>query len=56
MKMDLDNKTVTLENGTVVKYGKVLIATGGSPRIPSVAQSIGANNYSTFRSVWTIII
>ncbi|ORZ33374.1 hypothetical protein BCR44DRAFT_125077 [Catenaria anguillulae PL171] len=43
--LDVDAQTITLESGTVVKYDKVLLATGGTPRklavqkgLPEVAQ------------------
>lgn len=46
--LDDDAHTVTLDNGEVISYGKVLVATGSVPFTPPIKGLIGAPNMSTF--------
>ncbi|KAF9579621.1 Apoptosis-inducing factor 1, mitochondrial [Lunasporangiospora selenospora] len=49
--LSVADQTVTLNNGKVLKYGKVLLATGGVPKTLPVLQGAGADKVTTFRSV-----
>ncbi len=46
--IDVDGKRVSLENGEEVKYGKLLIATGGRPFIPPMEGLGEQSNVFTF--------
>lgn len=46
--LDAAAHTVTLDNGEVISYGKVLVATGSVPFTPPIKGLIGASNMSTF--------
>ncbi len=46
--LDADAHTVTLDNGEVISYGKVLVATGSVPFTPPIKGLIGSKNMSTF--------
>jgi len=45
--IDENKKTVILENGDLVKYDKLLIATGGKPFVPPI-DGLGKKNIQTF--------
>lgn len=52
-KVDLEQQLVNLKQGQI-QYGKLLIATGGNPRIPSFAKNLDvdlAKKVTTFRTV-----
>ena len=49
--LNVSEQTVTLNSGKVLKYGKVLLATGGVPKTLPVLQGAGADKVTTFRSV-----
>lgn len=56
VRLDVDEKSVELSNGTVVHYDKLLLATGGNPRRPSVISSALADpaiasSVSVFRKI-----
>ncbi|KAI9319864.1 apoptosis-inducing factor, mitochondrion-associated, C-term-domain-containing protein [Dichotomocladium elegans] len=49
-KLNVEDHTVTLEDGSVIYYNKVLLATGGSPKLlPNQPKDIA--NVTTFRTV-----
>jgi programmed cell death 8 (apoptosis-inducing factor) len=48
-KIDIENKTVHLASGKTVRYGKLLIATGGTPKALEGAPA--NDNIKTFRTV-----
>jgi len=49
--IDIPKKALLLENGTVIKYGKCLIATGGNPREIPVPEGI-ENRVTTYRTAY----
>eukprot|EP00741_Cyanophora_paradoxa_P023726 tig00021616_g22917.t1 len=50
--LDTDNRRLVLEDGSVVLYGQVLIATGGTPkRLSDVVDPAAAGEVSTYRTV-----
>lgn len=49
--LDVAEQTITLNNGKTLKYGKVLLATGGVPKTLPVLQSAGEGKVTTYRSV-----
>ncbi|KAG0337797.1 Apoptosis-inducing factor 1, mitochondrial [Podila humilis] len=49
--LNVAEQSITLSSGKVLKYGKVLLATGGTPKNLPVLQGAGAGKVSTFRSV-----
>jgi NAD(P)H-nitrite reductase large subunit len=48
MAIDPKSKTVTLDNGESVQYGKLLIATGSSPFVPPTEGLKDQDNFYTF--------
>ncbi|KAF9140720.1 Apoptosis-inducing factor 1, mitochondrial [Mortierella sp. GBA39] len=49
--LNITEQSLTLNNGKVLKYGKVLLATGGIPKTLPVLQGAGEGKVTTFRSV-----
>lgn len=52
--LDVDAHLLTLEDGTRIKYQKILLATGGKPKLPEFAKGLGdriSNKVSTFRTI-----
>ncbi|GJJ78348.1 apoptosis-inducing factor 1 [Entomortierella parvispora] len=49
--LNVSEQSITLNSGKVLKYGKVLLATGGVPKTLPVLQGAGADKVTTFRSV-----
>lgn len=49
--LNVAEQSITLNNGKVLKYGKVLLATGGVPKNLPVLKGADADKVSTFRSV-----
>ncbi|KAG0356528.1 Apoptosis-inducing factor 1, mitochondrial [Podila minutissima] len=49
--LNVAEQSITLNNGKVLKYGKVLLATGGVPKTLPVLKGASADKVSTFRSV-----
>lgn len=49
--LNVAEQSITLSNGKVLKYGKVLLATGGVPKTLPVLKGSDADKVSTFRSV-----
>ncbi|KAG0269152.1 Apoptosis-inducing factor 1, mitochondrial, partial [Linnemannia exigua] len=49
--LNIAEQSITLNNGKVLKYGKVLLATGGVPKTLPVLQGAGEGKVTTFRSV-----
>ncbi|KAG0222201.1 apoptosis-inducing factor, mitochondrion-associated, C-term-domain-containing protein [Mortierella sp. GBAus27b] len=49
--LNVADQTVTLNNGKTLKYGKVLLATGGVPKTLAVLQNAGEGKVTTYRSV-----
>ncbi|KAF8952892.1 Apoptosis-inducing factor 1, mitochondrial [Haplosporangium bisporale] len=49
--LNVAEQSITLNNGKVLKYGKVLLATGGVPKTLPVLKGANADKVSTFRSV-----
>ncbi|KAG0028916.1 Apoptosis-inducing factor 1, mitochondrial [Podila clonocystis] len=49
--LNVTEQSITLNNGKVLKYGKVLLATGGVPKTLPALKGAGADKVSTFRSV-----
>ncbi|KAJ3206270.1 hypothetical protein HK099_000578 [Clydaea vesicula] len=51
-KLDLKKSLVVLENGYKIRYGKVLLATGATPKSITALAKLGKNeNIQTFRSI-----
>ncbi len=56
--LNVNKKTVTLNDGTLVKYDKCLLATGGKPKNLRVVEDAGPNvakHVTLFRNVRTSI-
>ncbi|KAF9345817.1 Apoptosis-inducing factor 1, mitochondrial [Mortierella sp. AD094] len=49
--LNVSEQTITLSNGKTLKYGKVLLATGGVPKTLPVLKGAGEDKVTTFRSV-----
>ena len=49
--LNIAEQSLTLNNGKVLKYGKVLLATGGIPKTLPVLKGAGEGKVTTFRSV-----
>ncbi|KAI1314996.1 Apoptosis-inducing factor 1, mitochondrial [Mortierella claussenii] len=49
--LNVAEQTITLNNGKTLKYGKILLATGGVPKTLPVLQGAGEGKVTTFRSV-----
>ncbi|KAG0043087.1 Apoptosis-inducing factor 1, mitochondrial [Gryganskiella cystojenkinii] len=49
--LNVAEQSITLNNGKVLKYGKVLLATGGVPKTLPVLKGAGKDKVTTFRSV-----
>ncbi|KAK3838027.1 MAG: apoptosis-inducing factor, mitochondrion-associated, C-term-domain-containing protein [Linnemannia gamsii] len=49
--LNVAEQSITLNSGKVLKYGKVLLATGGVPKTLPVLQGAGEGKVTTFRSV-----
>lgn len=49
--LNIAEQSLTLNNGKVLKYGKVLLATGGIPKTLPVLKGAGEGKITTFRSV-----
>lgn len=49
--LNVAEQSITLNSGKVLKYGKVLLATGGIPKTLPVLQGAGEGKVTTFRSV-----
>lgn len=49
--LNVAEQTITLNNGKTLKYGKVLLATGGVPKTLPVLQGAGEGKVTTYRSV-----
>ncbi|KAF9359501.1 Apoptosis-inducing factor 1, mitochondrial [Mortierella sp. NVP85] len=49
--LNVAEQTITLNNGKTLKYGKVLLATGGIPKTLPVLQGAGEGKVTTYRSV-----
>ncbi|KAG0276230.1 Apoptosis-inducing factor 1, mitochondrial, partial [Linnemannia gamsii] len=49
--LNIAEQSLTLNNGKVLKYGKILLATGGIPKTLPVLQGAGEGKVTTFRSV-----
>ncbi|KAG0199638.1 Apoptosis-inducing factor 1, mitochondrial [Mortierella sp. GBA30] len=49
--LNVSEQSITLSNGKVLKYGKVLLATGGVPKSLPVLKDAGDDKVTTFRSV-----
>ncbi|KAF9423477.1 Apoptosis-inducing factor 1, mitochondrial [Podila epigama] len=49
--LNVTEQSITLGNGKVIKYGKVLLATGGVPKTLPVLKGAGTGKVTTFRSV-----
>lgn len=49
--LNIAEQSLTLNNGKVLKYGKVLLATGGTPKTLPVLQGASEGKVTTFRSV-----
>ncbi|KAG0063541.1 Apoptosis-inducing factor 1, mitochondrial [Linnemannia elongata] len=49
--LNIAEQSLTLNNGKVLKYGKVLLATGGVPKTLPVLKGAGEGKVTTFRSV-----
>ncbi|KAG0255823.1 Apoptosis-inducing factor 1, mitochondrial [Mortierella polycephala] len=49
--LNVAEQTITLNSGKVLKYGKVLLATGGVPKTLPVLAGAGEGKVTTFRSV-----
>ncbi|KAG9061717.1 Apoptosis-inducing factor 1, mitochondrial [Linnemannia hyalina] len=49
--LNITEQSLTLNNGKVLKYGKVLLATGGIPKTLPVLKGAGEGKVTTFRSV-----
>ncbi|KAF9291973.1 Apoptosis-inducing factor 1, mitochondrial [Mortierella alpina] len=48
--LNVSEQTITLDNGKVLKYGKVLLATGGIPKTLPVLKGAAEGKVTTFRS------
>ncbi|KAF9180614.1 Apoptosis-inducing factor 1, mitochondrial [Haplosporangium sp. Z 767] len=49
--LNVAEQTITLNNDKVLKYGKVLLATGGTPKTLPVFKDVGGDKVTTYRSV-----
>ncbi|KAF8934066.1 apoptosis-inducing factor, mitochondrion-associated, C-term-domain-containing protein [Dissophora ornata] len=49
--LNVAEQTITLNSGKTLKYGKVLLATGGVPKTLPVLKGAGEDKVTTFRSV-----
>ncbi|KAF9186983.1 Apoptosis-inducing factor 1, mitochondrial, partial [Haplosporangium sp. Z 27] len=49
--LNVSEQTITLSSGKTLKYGKVLLATGGVPKTLPVLKGAGEDKVTTFRSV-----
>ncbi|KAF9163616.1 Apoptosis-inducing factor 1, mitochondrial [Mortierella sp. AD010] len=49
--LNVSEQTITLGSGKILKYGKVLLATGGVPKTLNVLKGAGEDKVTTFRSV-----
>ncbi|KAG0223950.1 Apoptosis-inducing factor 1, mitochondrial [Actinomortierella wolfii] len=49
--LNVAEQTITLDTGKVIKYGKVLLATGGVPKTLPVLEGADADKVTTFRTV-----
>ncbi|KAF9904349.1 Apoptosis-inducing factor 1, mitochondrial, partial [Lobosporangium transversale] len=49
--LNVAEQTITLDSGKTLKYGKVLLATGGVPKTLPVLQGAGKDKVTTYRSV-----
>ncbi|KAF9434619.1 Apoptosis-inducing factor 1, mitochondrial [Entomortierella beljakovae] len=49
--LNVSEQTITLSSGKTLKYGKVLLATGGIPKTLPVLKGAGDDKVTTFRSV-----
>ncbi|KAF9105120.1 Apoptosis-inducing factor 1, mitochondrial [Mortierella sp. AM989] len=49
--LNISEQTITLSSGKTLKYGKVLLATGGIPKTLPVLSGAGEDKVTTFRTV-----
>jgi programmed cell death 8 (apoptosis-inducing factor) len=48
--LDVERRIVTLDNGTAIKYSKVLLAPGAGPKLSQALQTCSADSVMTFRT------
>ncbi|MDI9646345.1 MAG: FAD-dependent oxidoreductase [Archaeoglobales archaeon] len=53
-RIDTNKKEITLENGEIVGYEKLLIATGGKPFIPKI-EGLNARDFFTFQTLEDVL-